>query len=137
MRVLGPQAIAQLKADHRKLTRLRPSIGGESADRNFSGNDLRVVIIGTLAAPTNSSVAPTTRICAVLKMDIATKILSPTNKRITIYNYTAGLTAADGTYGLARFLGVWELYWVACGPTSPWTGLKKEPEIEEHEHGGI
>ncbi len=37
MRVLGPKAIEQLKADHRKLTKLRPGTGWRSGRTQLRG----------------------------------------------------------------------------------------------------
>lgn len=89
----------------------------------------RVAIIDGLAAPTSSTGAPTTCVCAVLKRNVTTGQLETTDERITVTNFSIGLTVADGTYGKAEYDGgVWELYWVDCGPSTGLTGLNPEPE---------
>jgi hypothetical protein len=90
--------------------------------------DKRVVLTEALTAPTSSSVAPTECVVAVLERDSSTNILTVTDTRITTYNYTEGNTAAKGTYALIRFIGVWEIYWLACGVTAAWESVSKIPE---------
>lgn len=124
--VLGPGAIAQLRADHRKLNRLgapgqsvaAPSYHTPATDRR------RVVIIGSLTAPSSANVAPTSCVCAVLQRNATTGVLTASALRITAKNYSPGLTGADGTYAKVEWLeGCWEVYWVDCNPSAGLTGL--------------
>lgn len=85
---------------------------------------LRVAVIGSLTAPTSATGTPTTCPCAVLSRNPTTGVLSATAGRVTITNYSPGLTAVDGTYALAEDKGgCWELYWVDCGASTGLTGL--------------
>ena len=129
--ILGPNAIRQLREDHKKLSRVRITSGKESRAKQFSPQRKRVVIIGGISAPTAVLGTPTTCVCAVLRLNVATGLLEVTDERITATNFTKGLSAVDGTYGKVEFDGVWELYWVDCSASSDVTGLNPTPEVGE------
>lgn len=94
----------------------------------FAANEMaRVVIIGGLTAPANSAAAPTTCVCGMLRRNVTTNVLTTTDDRITALNWTSANTAADGTYAIAKFIGVWEIIWVDCNPTAAWEGLDEVP----------
>lgn len=127
--ILGPNAIRQLREDHKKLSRLRISQTGFEQSRQISPQRKRVAIIGSLAAPTAVLGTPTSCVCAVLRLNVSTGKLEVTDERITVFNFSKGLTAVDGTYGKAEFDGVWELYWVDCSASSDLTGISPTPEV--------
>jgi hypothetical protein len=93
----------------------------------ISNNKLRIAIIGGLLAPTGVLDTPTSGRGAVLDYDIDTKKLVLTNKRVNFKNFDHTLTASDGTYAKIEFKDVWEVYWVACRPSTGLTGLTSEP----------
>lgn len=93
--------------------------------------DKRVAVIDSLAAPSSVIGTPTTCVCAVLAYNSSTGMLEVTDERITATNFTKSLTAVDGTYGLIRYIGVWEIYWVDCEPDTALEGLDPEPTPEE------
>jgi hypothetical protein len=130
--MFGPQAVAQLRADHRKLKRIRVQQTTRKKERPRK-NRIRVAIIGSLAAPTSATGTPTSCTAAVLKMDPVTKQLSDSGKRVTLHNYSTDLECDDGTYGKAEFDGVWELYWVNCTPDATLQDLPTEPFDPEAE----
>ncbi len=95
----------------------------------------RVAIIGGISAPSTVLGTPTSCVCAVLKLNMTTGQLEATNERITVKNFSKYLSAVDGTYGKAELDGVWELYWVDCGPSSDLMGLNPTPTPEVGEGG--
>lgn len=128
--ILGPGAMAQLRDDHKKLSRLHPGPPVQTPAKQFSPQRKRVAIIGGIAAPSAVLGTPTTCVCAVLRLNRDSGQLEVTDDRITVTNFSKGLSAVDGTYGKAEFDGVWELYWVDCSASSDLTGLNPTPTPE-------
>lgn len=87
----------------------------------------RVVIIGTLTAPTGAT--PTTGLAAGLDYDPTTKAITANDKRYALYNWDRDLSAEDGTFAKIEICeGLWDCYWVGCGPMYGFTGLPEDPE---------
>jgi hypothetical protein len=115
----------QLKAaDLQTLSHAVASLLRSSSPALHHPLNLRVAVIGSLAAPTSAATDPTQCTCAVLLFDPSTEKLTPTARRIIAHNFSAGLTAQDGTYGKVEWDGVWEIYWCDCRPTPEFVGLE-------------
>ena len=102
---------------------IHQSVDGVATVMPTYGAKRRVAIITGLAAPSDTLGTPTTCTCAVLDMNWSTGQLEVTSKRLTATNFTESFTADDGTYALAEFDGVWEIYWVDCSPSESLQGL--------------
>lgn len=88
---------------------------------------LRVVIIGTLTAPTGAT--PTTGLAAGLDYNSTTKAITANDKRYAFYNFDRDLSAEDGTFAKIEICdGLWDCYWVGCGAMYGFTGLPEDPE---------
>ena len=87
----------------------------------------RVVIIGSLAAPTTA--VPTTGLAAGLDYDPTTKEITANDERYIIHNWDDSLTADDGTFAKIEYMeGAWDIYWASCSPKEGFTGLPEDPE---------
>jgi len=103
--------------------------GEQTCVVRFAGghSHLRVVIIGTLTAPTGAT--PTTGIAAGLDYDPTTKSITANDKRYAFYNFDRDLSAEDGTFAKIEICeGIWDCYWVGCGAMYGFTGLPEDPE---------
>lgn len=86
----------------------------------------RVVIIGTLAAPTSAT--PTVGLAAGFDYDPTTKEVSANDKRYIIFNWDRDLSAEDGTFAkIETCEGLWDCYWAGCSPMYGFTGLPEDP----------
>ena len=129
--MIGPEYDGQIR---QTIVAVR-SMGRTSSEMDLSAEQrmpsrfptTRAVLVQTMAAPSSSSAVPTSAMVATLTLDLTTKQLTPTNMRIRAYNYTEGNSAAKGTYCVMHFIGVWEIVWLACGPTAAWESLLLVP----------
>jgi hypothetical protein len=93
-----------------------------------AGDRRRVVIIGSLAAPTGAT--PVAGLAAGLDYDASTDAISPNSKRYPFLNYDPALTAVDGTLAKIEVCeGRWDCYWVGCSSLGEdFEGLPEDPE---------
>jgi hypothetical protein len=129
--MIGPEYDSQIR---QTIVAVR-SMGRTSSEMDLTAQQkaasrfptTRAVLVQTMTAPSSSSAVPTSVMVATLTLDLSTKQLTPTSMRIRAYNYTAGNSAAKGTYCVMQFIGVWEIVWLACDPTAAWESLLLVP----------
>jgi hypothetical protein len=120
--VLAARPLSQLAGGLAALQRSSNGFGVREA------LNLRCVIIGSLTAPADTLDVPTTCVVAILRIKSNGR-LRVTEERLTVCNFTPGLTAEDGTYAKIEMLdGLWEVYWVDCEPQAALDGLDPEPD---------